>query len=133
MVNQIIEAQQCALITDTGRVMGEIEDKWMKRIKFGAWAIGLICTIGLAVWGFVTSPFALADELKKTDAKVEKVEKEVNKKTADIDEEIILMKIMIFNRELKEAVEKKDEAKIKIVEGELAVQRAKLIKAFGGN
>lgn len=108
------------------------EDKWMRRIKFAAWAVGLIFTITLAVWGFVTSPFALADDLKKTDAKVEKVEKELDEKVDGIDEEIILMKIMIFNRELKEAVKKEDQAKIKIVEGELAVQRAKLIKAFGG-
>jgi len=110
----------------------EIEDKWMKRIKFAWWSLVTVSVIVGTTWTFVTSPFALADDLKKTDAKVEKVEKDIAEKTDDIDEEIILMKIMIFNRELKEAVKKEDQAKIKIVEGELAVQRAKLIKAFGG-
>lgn len=108
------------------------EDKWMKRIKFGAWAIGGILTITVAIWGFATSPFALADDLKKTDAKVVKVEKDLKEKTAKLDESMLLMKIMIFQRQLEEAIKADDEAKKAVAEGELQLLRGQLLILYGG-
>lgn len=110
----------------------EIEEKWMKRIKFGAWAVGLIFTITLAIWGFVTSPFALADDLRKTNDKVTKVEEKLEKKAVELDEDMLLMKIMIFQRQLKDAVTAKDEAKKLVAQGELKLLRGKLLILYGG-
>lgn len=112
--------------------MTDTEEKWMKRIKFAWWTVVTLSVIIGGIWTFVTSPFALADDLRKTDEKVTKVEEKLEKKAEKLDEDMLLMKIMIFQRQLADAIKEKDEAKKSVAEGELKLLRGKLLILYGG-
>ena len=98
----------------------EIEEKWMKRIKFGAWAFITIVTTALSLWAAANSHFAIADDVVAEDTKINKelkaTKEEIKAQKMSTEESMLEINIDIIEDRIDRAEKKtgdaRDQAKI---------------------